>query len=142
MARIERDIAIDAPVEKVFAYYASPDHLTAWAHMVDVTDVQKLPNGGYSFGWTYNLSGMRVDGTVEDIELVTNQRRVSKTKGAIDLTLTARFQPEDGGTKMAAEVEFSVPIPLIGRVIGAFIIGSMESEIDAMLANIKARMER
>ena len=129
-------------MEKVFAYYALPDHLTAWPHMVHVTDVQDLPGGGYSHRWTYNLSGMRVDGTVEDIELVTNQRRVSKIRGAIDLTLTARFQPEDGGTKMAVEVEFSVPTPLIGRVIGAFIIGSMESQIDAMLANIKARMER
>jgi uncharacterized protein YndB with AHSA1/START domain len=141
MAEIERDITIDAPVERVFAYHASPDHLTAWPHVAYVTGQQELPNASLRLQWTNRLSGMRVDGTTEDIEQVANQRRVSKVRGAIDLMLTATFQPEDGGAKMTIEVEITLPIPLIGGAIGAFIIGGMESEIDATLANVKARME-
>jgi uncharacterized membrane protein len=141
VAEIERTITIDAPVEKVFGYWASPDHAMAYPNLVHITDVQELPNGGSCFRWVYSLAGMRLDGTVEDLEIVTNQLKVSRIKGAIDLTLTARFEAEDGRTTVAFEIHYRVPIPLLGRVAEAFIIQGMEREIDAMLVNLRNRLE-
>lgn len=141
MAGLERTITIDASVEKVFEYWTSPDHLADWPNIVHITDVQQLRTGGRSYRWVYNLGGMRLDGTLEDIEVITGQRKVSKIRGAIDLTLTARFQPADGGTKVTVEVSYRVPIPVLGKVAEAFIIQGMEREIGAMLANLKNRLE-
>lgn len=143
MARVERTTSIDAPVEKVFDYWSDPtNHLHLWLNIVHVTNVEQLPNGGSRHRWTYSLGGMRLDGTVEDIEFVANQRIVSTIKGAIKSTFRTRFQPGDGGARVTTEVEYTVPIPLLGKLAVAFIIRGMEWEIDSALANLKARMER
>jgi uncharacterized protein YndB with AHSA1/START domain len=96
MAKVERSMEIQAPVEKVFGYAAVPSHLPEfWPSMVEVKDVQPLPNGGHRFGWVYQMAGMRFDGTSEDIEYVPNQQMVQKTRGGIDSTINWTFQPAE-----------------------------------------------
>lgn len=96
MAKVERSMEIQAPVEKVFGYAAVPSHLPEfWPSMVEVKDVQPLPNGGHCFGWVYHMAGMRFDGTSEDIEYVPNQQMVQKTRGGIDSTINWTFQPAE-----------------------------------------------
>jgi uncharacterized membrane protein len=109
--------------------------------MVEVKDVQRLPNGGTSFQWVYKMAGMRFEGTTKDTEYVPNQCVVSKSTGGIESTFIWTFQPEDGGTKLTVEVEYTVPIPLLGKVAEAFIVRQNERELDLVLANLKARME-
>jgi uncharacterized membrane protein len=142
MAKGETTITINAPVDKVFGYVNEPTNLPEiWPSMVEVKDVQRLPNGGNSFGWVYKMAGVRFEGISEDTEYVPNQRVVSKTKGGIESAFTWTFQPEDGGTKLTVEVEYTVPIPLLGKVAEAFIVRQNERELDLLLANLKARME-
>jgi uncharacterized membrane protein len=129
-------------VEKVFGYVNQPTNLPQiWPSMVEVKDVQRLPNGGTSFQWVYKMAGMRFEGTTKDTEYVPNQRVVSKSTGGIESTFIWTFQPEDGGTKLTVEVEYTVPIPLLGKVAEAFIVRQNERELDLILANLKARME-
>ena len=46
-ARIEKTITINAPVEKIFSYVEEPTNLLEyWPSMVEVKDVEPLPNGG------------------------------------------------------------------------------------------------
>lgn len=143
MPKIERTIIIDAPVEKVFNYvHKDPSSLLEiWPSLVEVKDVERLPNGGNRFRWVYNLAGVRLEGTSEDIEYIPNQHVVSKTKGGVDATYTWTYDPEDGGTRMTEEVEYTVPIPVLGRVAEAFIIRANEREADLFLANLKDKME-
>jgi hypothetical protein len=84
---------------------------------------------------------MRLDGTVEDVKLVRNVRHVRKIGGAIDVMLIAGFQPEEAGTRVTLEVNYRVPIPVLGKMAEAFILQGMEREIDAMLANLKRVLE-
>ena len=109
--------------------------------MLEVKDVQRLPNGGTSFRWAYRMAGMRFEGTSEDIEYVPNQRVVTKSKGGIESTITMTYQSEAGGTKVTLENEYSVPIPLLGKLAEAFILKQNENEAELLLANLKARME-
>jgi len=51
------------------------------------------------------------------------------------------FQPEAGGTKVTFEVEYTVPIPLLGKLAEAIIVKMNDREGDLILANLKARME-
>ena len=142
MAKIEKTITINAPVEKVFGYVSEPTNLPEiWPSMVEVTDVQPLPNGGKSYRWVYKMAGMRLEGTSEHTEYVANERIVSKSKGGIESTITWMFQPEAGGTKVTTQAEYTVPIPVLGKLAEAFIVKANEREGELILANLKARME-
>ena len=142
MAKLEKTITINAPVEKIFNYISQPTNLPEfWPSLVETSDVQELPNGGHSNRWVYKMAGIRLEGTSEDVEYVTNQRLVSKTKGGVESTQTWMFQTEAGGTKVTFEVEYTVPIPVLGKLTEAIIVKMNEREGESLLANLKARME-
>ena len=142
MAKVEKTIIISAPVEKVFDYIDDPTNQPEiWPNLVEVKDVQRLPNGGTSTRWVYKMAGMRFQGTSEDTERVANQRIVTKTKGGVESTQTWIFQPEAGGTRVSFKVEYTVPIPLLGKLAEAVIVKMNEREAELLLANLKVRME-
>jgi uncharacterized membrane protein len=143
MAKLKGTISIHAPVEKVFGYMADPTNLPEiWPSMVEVKDVKKTPDGAVSgYNWVYKMAGMRFEGTSETSEAVANQRVVVKNVTGIPSTFVWTYQPEDGGTKLTVEVEYTVPVPLLGKLAEAFIVKQNEHEADVMLANLKARME-
>jgi uncharacterized protein YndB with AHSA1/START domain len=142
MAKIEKTITINAPVEKVFGYWEEPTNRPeVWPSLVEVKEVERLPSGGRNFRWVYKMAGVPLKGTNEATEYVANQRIVEKSKGGIESTLTWTFQPEAGGTKLTVEVEYTVPVPLLGKLAEAFIVKQNERETELILANLKARME-
>jgi len=142
MAKSEKTITINAPVEKVFSYIGGGTNLPEiWPSLVEVTDVQRLPNGGHSGRFVYKMAGIRLEGTSEDVEYVPNQRIVTKTTGGAESTQTWLFQPEAGGTKVTFKVEYTVPVPVLGKLAQAIIVKMNEREGDLILANLKARME-
>jgi len=142
MAKSEKTITINAPVEKVFSYIEGGTNLPEiWPSLVEVTDVQRLPNGGHSDRFVYKMAGIRLEGASEDVEYVPNQRIVTKTTGGAESTQTWVFQPEAGGTKVTFKVEYTVPIPVLGKLAEAIIVKMNEREGDLLLDNLKARME-
>ena len=142
MAKLEKSVTINAPVNKVFDFMGDPKNLPeVWPSMVEVKDVQPLPAGGYNFSWTYKMAGMRFQGSSETTEFIANQHNVTESKKGIQSKFTWDYKPEAGGTKLNVKVEYTVPIPLLGKLAEAFIIKQNEHESDALLANLKARME-
>jgi uncharacterized membrane protein len=142
VAKVTRTITINAALEKVFGYINEPTNLLEiWPSMVEAKDVQRLPNGGNRFRWVYKMAGVRLEGTSEDTEVVPNQRVVSETKDGIESRITWTFQPDAGETKVTFEAEYTVPIPVLGKVAEAFIVKLNENEAGVLLANLKDRME-
>ena len=142
MATLEKSVTINAPVKKVFDFMGDPKNLPEiWPSMVEVKDVQPSPAGGYNFSWTYKMAGMRFQGASETTEFIANQHNVTESKKGIQSKFTWDYKPEAGGTKLNVKVEYTVPIPLLGKLAEAFIIKQNEHESDALLANLKARME-
>lgn len=142
MPKLEKSITIHAPVENVFGYWTEAANLPeVWPALVEVQDIQRLPNGGNSLRFVFKMAGMRFEGTSEDVEYILNQRTVTKSKGGIESTITMAFQPEAGSTKLTFEAEYSVPIPLLGKLAEAAIAKLNENEAELLLANLKARLE-
>jgi uncharacterized membrane protein len=142
MAKLQKSITIDAPVEKVFAYLSDPNNLPEiWPSMVEIKDVQPAPAGGYNFGWVYKMAGMRFEGASETTEETPNQRTVTKSTKGIESHFIWTYQPEGDGTKLTVDIEYTVPVPLLGKLAEAFIIKQNEQEADTLLANLKSRME-
>ena len=142
MAKVARSILINAPVEKVFAYINDPANLPEiWPSMIEAMDIERLPNGGNRFRWAYKMAGMRFEGSSEDTECVANERVVSETKGGIESTIAWVLRPEAGGTEATIDADYTVPVPLLGRLAESFIVRQNENEMEVLLANLKDRME-
>lgn len=144
MARIERSIAIKAPVEKVFAYISDdPMNTLEWLPgMVEVKDVVRTKEGvGSRYRWVYKMAGLPFEGESIATEYVPNQRLVDQSKGGINSTWTWTFAPEGEGTRVNLAIEYTVPIPVLGKLAEALVLRQNEREADLALVNIKARME-
>ena len=142
MAKLQKSITINAPVEKVFAYLHDPKNLPEiWPSMVEIKDVQPANTGGYNFGWVYKMAGMRFDGASETTEEIPNQRTVTKSTKGIESHFVWNYKPENGGTKVTVDIEYKVPVPLLGKLAESFILKQNDQEGDTLLSNLKARME-
>lgn len=64
---IDKSVLIDAPVEKVFAYYAETENLPeVWPSLLEVRNIQRGPEGRVErFTWVYKMAGMRFEGRSE-----------------------------------------------------------------------------
>ena len=141
MAKLTKSITINTPVEKVFGYVSQPTNLPEiWPSLIEVKDVKHLPDGKTTDRWTYKMAGMRLKGTTES-EYVENKSVISKTEGGVKSTQTWTFEPADGGTKATFEVEYNIPIPVLGKLAEAIVVKMNDNEGDAIMANLKSRME-
>jgi uncharacterized membrane protein len=141
--RIEKTTLIAAPLEQVFAYYANPSNSPEiWPSLVEVKDLM-LDDKGHpkTFKWTYKMAGMRFEGSSEYLEYVPNKRLVYRSKGGIQATSTIHFAELDGKTEIREEMEYTIPIPLLGKVAERFLIKMNENEMTTTHNNLKARME-
>lgn len=144
MAAINKEITIDAPLQKIFAYVSKPSNLPQiWPSLIQVRNERLLPNGGYKFQWTYKMAGVVLEGTGEYTDVVVNQWFVVKTKGAIDSTITFTCRARANQTRVTFTIEYRTPLPILNR-LGKKIVEKMnEQEADLMLANLQAMfMER
>jgi uncharacterized protein YndB with AHSA1/START domain len=142
MATIEKSIVIEAPVKQVFSYLVEPEHLPEiWPSMIEVRDVEPLPNGGHRYHWVYKMAGMRFEGDTETLEFVPDKHFLSKTTGQIPATFDYTFVPENGQTKVEAKTEYEIPKSLLGKLAEPFVRRLNEREADVFLANLKDRLE-
>jgi len=73
MAKINKDIMINAPLEKIFDFVDNPDNLgQIWPSLLLVKNKQLLANGGSSFEYLYKMAGKQLEGTAEYTDRVAN----------------------------------------------------------------------
>ena len=141
MAKVERSITINAPAEKVFAYIEDPMNQLEWfPGLMEVKDVTGKAVGS-RHRFTYKMIGLRLEGESTTKEYIPNERIVTQSKGGIVSTWTWTFTPEDGRTKLSIVVEYSIPVPVLGKVAEAVALKWTAREADMAAANIKAKME-
>ena len=140
MAIIGEAVTINAPVKKIFDYISTPNNLPEfWPSLVEITDVQSLPKGGYKARYVYKMTGVSFKGTGEYTEIVPNKSLVIVTKGGINSVLTWTFRYKDNRTKVTLTADYNIPIPLLGKLAEAVVEKMNEQELTLMLSNLRAR---
>ncbi len=110
--------------------------------MVEVTDVNLTEQGvGSTYRWKYKMAGMILHGDNETLEFVPNKRVVERSRGGIDSTWTWTYEPQDGGTKLSVHIEYTIPVPVMGKIAEGLVLRQNEKEANLAMANIKAKME-
>ena len=142
MAKVEKSITINAPVKKVFAYIEDPMSQLEW--LPSITEVRDVTGEGVGrhLRWTYKLAGLRFEGETTVTEHIPNERIVTHSKGGIVSTWTWTFEPRnDSGTKLSIDIEYTIPVPVLGKLAEPLVLRQNEREADLAMANIKALME-
>lgn len=142
MARLQKSVTIHAPIDKVFTFMNDPRHLPdIWPSMIDVKDVTPAPKGGFNFSWVYKMAGMRFEGASETIEYVTNKRTVTQSTKGIESKFTWAYDTLNDNTKLTVDIEYTVPVPVLGKLAESVILRQNEHETELLLDNLKTRME-
>jgi uncharacterized membrane protein len=140
---ITRDIRVATPVDRVFNFLVDPNNLPEiWPNIIEVKNVKKSKdNAGFNFNWSYKMSGLPFEGKCETIEYNPYERFVVKSNQGLDSTITWRFQPSGQETHVTLKFEYQIPSSLLKRIQEDVVIQENEHEVQALLQNIKSRLE-
>ena len=143
MPKIEKSITINAPVKKVFEYFSKTELLPEWMPgMVEVKDIKSTEEGvGSTYKQVYKMAGKRFEGESITEEFVPEKKVVTRSKGGINSLWTWNFKPYNDGTKLDVIVDYTVPIPVLGKIAEAVILKQNIREAELALANIKDKVE-
>lgn len=142
MAKVQKHILIHTPTEKVFAFMDDPRNLPEiWPSMVEVKNPVLNSIGGYDFEWVYKMGGLHFNGASKTTEHILNKRIVTESKKGIESRFVWDYTSEGKNTRLFVEIEYKIPIPLIGKLAEAVIVKQNEHEGEIMLKNLKDRME-
>jgi uncharacterized protein YndB with AHSA1/START domain len=141
MPTINNSINISAPVEKVFAYLADPLSGPEWfVGMSEVTDVTGSGVGQH-YHWKYSMIGIPLHGETTVAEQVPNERLVIDSKGGVTSKFTYTFAPHEGGTKLDLEIDYTIPIPVLGKLAEQLVLKRNQRDMDVSMENIRDNME-
>ena len=145
MSRIEKGIIVNSTIERVFNYIKDPSNWPEfWPSLIEISDIQPLPNGGYKARYEYNMAGMRFKGEGKYTEYIPNKCIVVSTNGGIISKLTFTFLTVNESsqikkTRVTLTVEYNIPIPLLGKLAEVVISKMNEQDIGLCLSNLQAR---
>lgn len=140
MARIDKEIWIKAPLDKIYDYISYPENmLEFWPSLMEVKDIQPLPNGGYTANWIYKMLGIRFKGKAEYTKIVPNEYFVIETKGGIKSSIIWTFRSRDDKTRVTFTVDYKIPVPLLGKLAEVIITRMNDQEGELIMANIHTR---
>ncbi len=141
MAKIERTITINAPVEKVFAYIT--DSTNEREFVPSITDIRNIQGEGVgkTYDWTYKMVGIPLKGKSKVVEYKPNERYVSKSSGGVVSTWTWIFSSEAGGTQINLVIEYTIPVPVLGKFAERLVLRQTEREADMAMVTIKDRLQ-
>lgn len=143
MAEIQKFLKMKVPVEVAFDFVANTHNLVeVWPSLTRIRDWKRDERGIGEFGYTYQMAGFKYSGTNRDREFVRNRRIVTESKGGLEAIITWEFEPFPDGTQVSFKGEYNVSIPLFGRMIAERIAALNAIEVEALLRNMKKKLEK
>jgi uncharacterized protein YndB with AHSA1/START domain len=141
MTVVRKEVVVHAPAERVFAYINEPTTLADW--LPSMVGVQRVIGTGLGqqYEWTYKMAGLLLRGQSTIVEMVPNRRAVHQSIGTIGSIWTYTLEPHEGGTALAIEVEYTVPIPVLGRLAEKLAVRRDARDLEAALVNVKETLE-
>ena len=141
MAKVKSSILVYAPAKKVYNYLVDYKNQPEWIpSSVEVWDGTE-PGVGQRFKWKYKMAGILIEGKSTVTELVPNKRMGFKTKGTISSEWLLVVDLKDGGTEVELSIEYTIPMPVLGKVAEKIILKRNEREAGLAMENIKEILE-
>jgi uncharacterized membrane protein len=132
---------VNAPADKVFANVAEPATMPEWLQaMIEVRNV--IGTGeGQQYEWTYKMVGLQLRGQCTVVEHVPNELSVHQSIGSIDSSWSLGVEPNGAGATFTVEVEYHIPVPVLGRMAERFLLKRDARDLEQSLTNVKELLE-
>jgi uncharacterized membrane protein len=141
MASWKDSIVVQASTDRVFAYVDEPMNLPIWLpFIVAVHDVIGT-GAGQQFEWTSKMAGLVLHGQSTVVEHAPNKCGVHQTIGMVRSTFGYAVEPHEKGTRLTLKVEYSIPVPVVGRLAEHVLLRRNVRELEVGLATIKEVLE-
>jgi uncharacterized membrane protein len=137
MADVQQAIHIAAAPEAVFDLFRNPD-----TFVEIIGHLQDAFRDGDTVEWVaQGPLGLKLSGEAQIVEEERPERLTWKsTGGAIDVSGTAEFSAENGGTRLSYTLTYDVPGGPVGSAV-ANTLGDAQGEVGRTLDRLKALAE-
>lgn len=141
MISYESSMVINAPASAVFRYVNEPTTLPEWlTGMIDIRDV--IGTGeGQQYEWTFTMVGIQLRGMNVVVEYVVNERATHQSIGMVTSSWTNIVEPQPGGAKLTIAIEYSLPVPVLGKLAEKMVVRRNARDLDSSLLNVKETLE-
>lgn len=141
MITIKKNIIVNTSVGNVYKYITDHSNEPEWLPgMVEVKDVTGSDVGD-QFKWKYKMAGVILEGETEITELTPNKKMVTVSKGGAKSTFTFNLEPSDNGTLLDLTIDYTIPIPVLGKLAEKVAWGRNDREANLAMENIKEKLE-
>lgn len=146
MSNLKVSNFINAPLEKVSEYAMNPKEWEHWyAHLSGPEKLNGNGDAGTVGEFKYTLLGIHLPMTVKVKECTLSPEKhvwIGTFAGPLYGTQTFTYMPKNGGTEVTAEIEYTVPGSIFGKIANILVIEKIqENATIATLANLKAICE-
>lgn len=144
MIEINKDISIRTPARKISEFLIEPSNYPEiWSSMLECQGMERAADGSHYLKtrFVYKMAGVRVEGISDTLEFIPERSLVTKSSGGIDNTIRWTLEPNDSGTHVRVNMQYQVPIPVLGKLAEQVVARMNEREVQTMLENLKTRME-
>jgi uncharacterized membrane protein len=129
-------------VEKVYGLVLDTERMPDWLPlMMEVHDIQGKKDIGRKFKWTYKFIGIKFEGMSEVVEEVPNKKVVTKSKAGIESVWTFKLNQEGKGTRVDLLVEYTIPVPVLGKFAESFVVKQGTRDMKHALETMKYVIE-
>jgi uncharacterized membrane protein len=141
MVKAEGSVVINAPAEKIYDLLTATERLPEWMPLlIEVSDIQG-EGVGQSFSWKYKFIGITFKGRSEIVERVENKKSVVNSTAGIESEWTWDLTQEGNGTKVGLVVEYTIPVPVLGKFAEPFVVKQGTKDIQHTLDTFKNLLE-
>ncbi|MBW2381323.1 MAG: SRPBCC family protein [Deltaproteobacteria bacterium] len=141
MITYDNSIVIKAPVSEVFTYVNDLTTMADWlTGLVEVRNVIGAGEG-QQCEWTFKLIGIQLRGQAVVVDCVENKRCTHQSIGMFSATWKQIVEPHEDGTKLIIEVEYTLPLSVLGKLAEPLTVRRMARDLDSSLLNIKEALE-
>jgi ligand-binding SRPBCC domain-containing protein len=146
MGTINRATVVACPPERVFAVLADVDRLAEFSTMtVDIRNGPGRPvQTGDRFEQVVKVLGAELESEWEVVEVQppTLLRFQGTAKRGGRATLIERLSPEGEGTRVEIDVDYDLPLGVLGEAVDAvYLHGKNEEQAEEILRSLKALCE-
>ncbi len=137
MNKVEKDIHINAPVDKVYDWWTHFEQFPEIMH--NVKSVTKI--GDNKYHWVAEIGGKKVEWDAEVTSMKPDKeiawRSISGDKNSGEV----RFQPMNGGTHLYLTIVYDPPMGIVGELADT-LTQRMSSDTEEDLKNFKKTSEQ
>ncbi len=143
MTHIHESIMVNAPADRVYALARDPRKWATW--WVNLSEPRKVKGDG-SIGTVvehdYLVAGLPLHVKTKVLGDEYDAEGVGHWRGSFDGPMHGEqrwdYQPRDGGTEVTADIEYTVPGSVLGKIADRLLVERMEERaIHQTLENLK-----